>query len=83
MRMAFDYALDQGYEGIVTVDGNDKDDTRLVHRFIEALENGYDHVQGSRYIAGGKGVNTPLLRHYRGNSFARAADQFRSRISLH
>ncbi|HUQ20926.1 MAG TPA: glycosyltransferase family 2 protein [Gemmatimonadaceae bacterium] len=64
MRMAFDYALAQGYEGIVTVDGNDKDDTSAVHRFIEALDKGYDHVQGSRYIAGGKAVNTPLLRHY-------------------
>lgn len=64
MRMAFNYALDQGYDGIVTVDGNDKDDTSATHLFIEALESGYDHVQGSRYIAGGKGVNTPLLRHY-------------------
>lgn len=64
MRMAFDYALDEGYEGIVTVDGNNKDDTTAVHRFIAALEKGYDHVQGSRYIAGGKGINTPLLRHY-------------------
>ncbi len=64
MRMAFAYALDEGYEGIVTVDGNDKDDTSAVTRFLEALEKGYDHVQGSRYIAGGKGLNTPALRHY-------------------
>lgn len=64
MRMALSYALDRGYEGIITIDGNDKDDTSAVPRFVAALDKGYDHIQGSRYIKGGEGVNTPLLRHY-------------------
>ena len=64
MRMALAWALEEGYEGIVVMDGNNKDDPSAVHRFIDALENGYDHVQGSRYVPGGNGVNTPLLRHY-------------------
>jgi dolichol-phosphate mannosyltransferase len=62
MRMAFDYALRQGYEGIITIDGNNKDNPEAIPEFVEALEQGYDHVQGSRFIPGGKAVNTPLSR---------------------
>ena len=63
LRMGFWWALDRGYEGVVTVDGNDKDSIEDVLRFIEKLEQGYDFIQGSRYVPGGKAVNTPLLRH--------------------
>ena len=63
MRMAFFYALSQGYKGIITIDGNNKDDVGSIDSFLEKLEQGYDHIQGSRYIEGGKGINTPLLRH--------------------
>ena len=63
MRMALAYALDRGYRGIVTIDGNGKDDVSAIPLFIEALREGSDHVQGSRYIPGGKAVNTPPLRH--------------------
>jgi dolichol-phosphate mannosyltransferase len=63
MRMGLAYAMRQGYEGVTVVDGNDKDDTSAVPAFVEALKAGYDHVQGSRYISGGKGINTPLPRH--------------------
>ncbi|HEX8431253.1 MAG TPA: hypothetical protein VF625_08190, partial [Longimicrobium sp.] len=31
--------------------------------FLRALDEGYDHVQGSRYVPGGVAVNTPLSRH--------------------
>jgi dolichol-phosphate mannosyltransferase len=63
MRMAFAYALSEGYEGVVVVDGNGKDDISAIPLFTEALEVGYDHIQGSRYIPGGKAVNTPISRH--------------------
>lgn len=62
MRMVFEYALKQGYEGIVTIDGNNKDGSGAIPSFIEALEKGYDHIQGSRFILGGKAINTPLSR---------------------
>ena len=62
MRMAFDYALRQDYEGIVTIDGNNKDNPEAIADFIDALENGYDHIQGSRFIPGGKAINTPISR---------------------
>lgn len=63
MRMAFAWCLREGYDGIVAIDGNGKDDARAVPEFVEALRAGADHVQGSRYVPGGLGVNTPLARH--------------------
>jgi glycosyltransferase involved in cell wall biosynthesis len=63
LRMGFAWALEQGYEGVVLVDGNDKDDTSAIPQFIAALEQGFDFVQGSRYAPGGQGINTPLYRH--------------------
>jgi dolichol-phosphate mannosyltransferase len=62
MRMAFAYALKKGYEGIITVDGNHKDDTSAMPLFISSLDSGFDHIQGSRFIRGGKAINTPPLR---------------------
>lgn len=64
MRMALVYALEQGYEGVIVVDGNDKDDTSAVPRFLAALADGADHVQGSRYVPGGVAINTPWIRHW-------------------
>jgi dolichol-phosphate mannosyltransferase len=62
MRMAISFALDEGYDGIVVVDGNGKDDISAIPEFIKLLDAGYDHIQGSRYIPGGEGVNTPFSR---------------------
>lgn len=62
MRMAFAYALSQGYEGVITIDGNNKDDPAALPRFIAALNQGYDHIQGSRFIPGGEAINTPWQR---------------------
>lgn len=64
LRCAYAFALDQGYEGIVTIDGNDKDDPEAIPRFIEALKSGVDFVQASRFIAGGIAQNTPISRNF-------------------
>lgn len=63
LRMGFWWALKRGYEGIITIDGNNKDSIEDVPKFIEKLENGYDFVQGSRFIKGGHAINTPLMRY--------------------
>ena len=63
MRMAMAFAIEEGYQGLVVIDGNGKDDVSAIPRFLELLDEGYDHVQGSRYIRGGRGVNTPIARH--------------------
>lgn len=64
LRCAYAFALDQGYEGIVTIDGNDKDDPEAILRFIEALKQGVDFVQASRFVAGGVAENTPKSRDF-------------------
>ena len=64
LRCAYAFALDQGYEGVVTIDGNDKDDPDAIPRFIDALKDGVDFVQASRFIAGGVAVNTPTSRDF-------------------
>lgn len=62
LRCAYAFSLDMGYEGIVTIDGNDKDDPADIAKFIFSLEEGIDFAQASRFIAKGVGENTPLVR---------------------
>ncbi len=64
LRCAYAFALDQGYQGIVTIDGNDKDDPQAIPHFIDALKSGVDFVQASRFIAGGVAENTPASRDF-------------------
>jgi len=71
MRMAFDYALLEDYQSVITMDGNKKDDPNAIPAFVEALRGGYDHIQGSRYIKGGEHANTPWSR-YLGVKFLHA-----------
>lgn len=62
LRVGMAWALMHGYEGVITIDGNGKDDFRAVPDFVAKLEAGFDQVQGSRYLPGGLGENTPLDR---------------------
>lgn len=62
LRMGIWWALRRGYKGIVTIDGNNKDSIEDVPNFIEKLKDGYDLVQGSRYVEGGRAINTPFIR---------------------
>jgi dolichol-phosphate mannosyltransferase len=64
LRCVYAFALDQGYEGIVTIDGNDKDDPVAIPQFIDALKQGVDFVQASRFISGGVAENTPKSRDF-------------------
>ena len=63
LRMGFWFALNRGYKGIITIDGNNKDSIEDIPKFIEKLEEGYDFIQGSRFIRGGKAIRTPLVRY--------------------
>jgi dolichol-phosphate mannosyltransferase len=62
IRMAFAYALREGYAGVVLIDGNGKDGVDALPRFLEKLGEGYDFVQGSRFMPGGIARHTPTLR---------------------
>jgi dolichol-phosphate mannosyltransferase len=62
MRMAFSWALDRGYKGVISIDGNNKDDPQALPDFVAKLAAGCDHVQGSRFIEGGVSENLPAMR---------------------
>lgn len=63
MRMAMAHAIHvRRYAGVIVMDGNNKDDPAAIPRFVDALRDGVDHVQGSRFVPGGKAVNTPWSR---------------------
>jgi dolichol-phosphate mannosyltransferase len=63
-RMGVAYAMQEGYEGIVTIDGNGKDGVEALPDFLAELHNGYDLVQGSRFRRGGVHKNTPWDRRF-------------------
>jgi len=62
LRMGIWWALQRGYKGIITIDGNNKDSIEDVPKFIDKLKEGYDFVQGSRFVKGGRAINTPPVR---------------------
>ncbi|MDR3643870.1 MAG: glycosyltransferase family 2 protein [Clostridia bacterium] len=62
LRMGYWWALQRGYAGIITVDGNNKDSVESLPLFIQKLREGYDLIQGSRYTRGGKSIRTPMAR---------------------
>lgn len=63
LRMGIYFALARGYQGVLTIDGNNKDSIEDVPRFLQKLQEGYDLVQGSRFVRGGRAVNTPPSRY--------------------
>ncbi len=62
LRMAYSWALEQGYDAIITMDGNGKDGVDGIQRIFDKIQAGYGYVQGSRYSKGGQAINTPLSR---------------------
>jgi len=58
------HAFDRGYDNLVILAGNGKDDPREIPRLLEPLESGEaDYVQGSRFQKGGSFENLPTARH--------------------
>ncbi|EFE7940081.1 TPA: glycosyltransferase family 2 protein [Escherichia coli] len=62
LRCGYAFVLEKGYKNIITIDGNDKDDPTPIPEFLNALNQGYDFVQASRFVSGGVAVNTPKTR---------------------
>ncbi|WP_278846932.1 glycosyltransferase family 2 protein [Brachyspira pilosicoli] len=61
-QLLYEASMDN-YEGVIMVDGNDKDSVdECLYLFIEKLDEGYDLIQSTRFTLGGKEENTPLLR---------------------
>jgi dolichol-phosphate mannosyltransferase len=63
IKEGYRYALSHGFDLIVVMAGNGKDDPREIPRLTKPIsKNGYDYVQGSRFLPGGRGEKTPFLR---------------------
>ena len=62
IRQIFDYALRKDYGTVFFASGNDKDDPNDIVKLKKAVEEGYDFVQGSRYLKGGGHGRMPLYR---------------------
>lgn len=62
LMLGYYYAVQNGYEGTITMDGNGKDGVDGIFAFAKALDEGYDLIQGSRYVKGGVAINTPKSR---------------------
>lgn len=63
IKKAFRYALENGYDCIVIMAGNGKDDPNEIERLLDPItNNGCDFVQGSRFLKGGAYGNMPFYR---------------------
>lgn len=58
LRSAFNYALDAGFDGIVTLDCDGQHQPKRIPRFIEAAKSA-DIVSGSRYLKQYEGDDAP------------------------
>ncbi len=62
VRQIIDYAKENSYTAVFFVSGNNKDSPECFQKLKEAIEEGYDFVQGSRYIDGGGSSGMPFYR---------------------
>ncbi len=62
IMVALRWLSGQNYQGVILMNGNNRDGPAAIPEFIRKLEQGYGYVQGSRFVAGGQHVNTPWIR---------------------
>jgi len=63
IKQGIRYAIDGKFGVVVVLAGNNKDDPREIPRLLKPIiKSGYDYVQGSRFLPGGKTINNPHLR---------------------
>lgn len=63
IKVAIRWLASQNYLGVIFMNGNNRDGPDAITEFIRKLDQGYGYVQGSRFVAGGKQVNTPWIRY--------------------
>jgi dolichol-phosphate mannosyltransferase len=63
IREGIDFGIENHFDVAVVLAGNNKDCPHEIPRILAPiLDDGLDYVQGSRFLPGGKKVNTPFLR---------------------
>lgn len=55
-------AICRKYDVFIVMAGNGKDNPQEIPRLLAAIDEGYEYVQGSRFVSGGKSENLPLFR---------------------
>lgn len=64
IRTAIRYAQEHGFDIVVILAGNDKDRPAEITNLVRPIvEEGFDFVQGSRYLKGGVADGMPFYRH--------------------
>jgi dolichol-phosphate mannosyltransferase len=63
IRDGIDFARKNGFDLVVVMAGNGKDDPREIPVLLKPITNeDYDYIQGSRYLQGGEAGNLPFAR---------------------
>ena len=63
IKDGIDYARKNGFNLVVVMAGNGKDDPREIPILLKPIiEENFDYIQGSRYLAGGEAGNLPFAR---------------------
>jgi len=62
IRQGLRYCQANGYKFVVLMAANGKDDPSEIPRLTRALSRGFEYVQGSRFMRGGRGERTPFPR---------------------
>jgi len=62
IREGLMYGLKNNYDVVVVMAGNGKDDPREIPKLLEKIKEGYDYVQGSRFLDGGRYDGLPFQR---------------------
>jgi dolichol-phosphate mannosyltransferase len=62
IRSVIQYARSHAFQVVVILAGNDKDRPQEIPRLLAPIRDGYDLVQGSRYLPGGDYGNMPIYR---------------------
>ena len=63
IRRGIEHALQNGFDIVVIIAGNNKDEPREIERLVQPLtRDGFDFVQGSRFARGGVFGDMPLYR---------------------
>jgi len=63
IMVAIRWLSSQNYQGVIFINGNNRDGPDAIPEFIRKLDEGCGYVQGSRFVAGGRQVNTPWIRY--------------------
>ena len=61
-KTAINYAIKNKYDVCIHISSDYQDDASYILKFLEKIKEGYDYVQGSRYLKDGRRINQPLFR---------------------